>query len=338
MSDDTLVRAVLRGEARAAARACRLVDERAPGHFELLCALYPESQRAWLVGVTGSPGVGKSSLVDRLVQQGRARGLRMAVVAIDPTSPFSGGAILGDRIRMQRHFGDSEVFIRSLATRGALGGLSRSASGVARVLGAWGADVVLVETVGVGQDELEIMRLAHSTLVVMSPGGGDDIQAAKAGLLECADVFAVNKADLPGADATVQQLRAMLALASVTSLGEAVTHAGGHGARPAASAPDASAWAVPVLSCVATRDSSVDAVYAALEQHRAWLRDTAAGRARRAARLREEFLGLMRDALVDAAAARHSGLIADAVRDVLAGKVDPYSASRDVASRIAASP
>ncbi|MET0413067.1 MAG: ATP/GTP-binding protein, partial [Polyangiaceae bacterium] len=157
MSEEALAARVVRGDARAAARACRLVDERGSGYLELLCELYPHAQSAWFVGVTGAPGVGKSSLVDRLVQHTRARGKRVAVVAIDPTSPFSGGAILGDRIRMQRHFGDAEVFIRSLATRGALGGLSRSASAVARVLGAWGAEVVLIETVGVGQDELEIM-------------------------------------------------------------------------------------------------------------------------------------------------------------------------------------
>jgi GTPase len=338
MSEQALGRAVMRGEARAAARACRVVDERAPGHFELLCELYPASQRAWFVGVTGAPGVGKSSLVDRLVQHARSLGKRVAVVAVDPTSPFSGGAILGDRIRMQRHFADPEVFIRSLATRGALGGLSRSASGIARVLGAWGADLVLIETVGVGQDELEIMRLAHSTLVVMAPGAGDDIQAAKAGLLECADVFAVNKADLAGADATVQQLRAMLALAGVTSLGEPAAHAPGHAARPSLAAPTSDAWAVPVLSCVATLDTGIAALHAELERHRRWLADTEAGRARRAGRLRDEFLGLMRDSLVDAAVARHASLIEEAVREVLSGHVDPYSASRDVALRIAASP
>lgn len=337
MSEDSLAARVVRGDARAAARACRLVDERGPGYLELLSELYPHAQSAWFVGVTGAPGVGKSSLVDRLVQHTRARGKRVAVVAIDPTSPFSGGAILGDRIRMQRHFGDPEVFIRSLATRGALGGLSRSASAVARVLGAWGAEVVLIETVGVGQDELEIMRLAHSTLVVLSPGAGDDVQAAKAGLLECADVFAVNKADLPGADATLGQLRAMLALAGVTRLGEVSTpgHAHGHSAHPPVAAARVDSWEVPVSGCVATRDQGVDALYTELERHRAWLRDTERGRARRSQRLGEEFFGLMRDALVDAALERHADLIEQALRDVQAGSADPYSASRDVARKIA---
>lgn len=336
MSEDSLAARVVRGDARAAARACRLVDEQAPGYLELLSALYPRAKGAWFVGVTGAPGVGKSSLVDRLVQHTRARGQRVAVVAIDPTSPFSGGAILGDRIRMQRHFGDPDVFIRSLATRGALGGLSRSASAVARVLGAWGAEVVLIETVGVGQDELEIMRLAHSTLVVLSPGAGDDVQAAKAGLLECADVFAVNKADVPGADATLSQLRAMLALAGVSRLGEAPAQAHGHAIAAPSAAPKAvGVWEVPVCACVATRDEGIDALYLELERHRGWLRDTEAGRARRSRRLGEEFFGLMRDALVDAALTRHASLIDQALHDVQAGSIDPYSASREVARRIA---
>ena len=203
MSD--LAARVVAGEVRAAARACRLVDDAAPGHVDLLKALFPHTGRAWIVGVTGNPGAGKSTLVDRLIAALRAQGKKVAVVAVDPTSPFTGGAILGDRIRMQRHFEDPGVFIRSLATRGALGGLSRSARDVVRVLDAWGADVVLVETVGVGQDELEITRTAHTTLVVMAPGMGDDVQAIKAGILECADVFAVNKADREGADSTVRE-------------------------------------------------------------------------------------------------------------------------------------
>src|SRR5262249_47787499 len=160
----------------------------------------PSTGRAWIVGVTGNPGSGKSTLVDRIIEAERAAGRKVAVVAIDPTSPFSGGAILGDRIPMQRHFRDPRVVIPSPAPPGARGGLSRSARDVVRVLDAWGADLVLVETVGVGQDELEIARVAHTTLVVMAPGMGDDIQAIKAGILECADVFAVNKADREGAD------------------------------------------------------------------------------------------------------------------------------------------
>ncbi|HTN83279.1 MAG TPA: methylmalonyl Co-A mutase-associated GTPase MeaB, partial [Sorangium sp.] len=205
-----LAEKVLARDMRATARACRLVDDRVGDHAAILKDLFPHTGRAWVLGVTGNPGAGKSTLTDRLIGVFRKQGRRVAVVAVDPTSPFTGGAILGDRIRMQAHFGDPDVFIRSLATRGALGGLSRSAADIARVLDAWGADVVLVETVGVGQDELEITRMAHTTLVVAAPGMGDEVQAIKAGILECADVFAVNKADRDGADAAVRDLELMI--------------------------------------------------------------------------------------------------------------------------------
>ena len=217
-----LVPRILAHDVRAAARACRLSDDRVPGWLELMRDLFPHTGKAFVLGVTGNPGAGKSTVCDRLIEAYRAEGKRVAVVAVDPTSPFTGGAILGDRIRMQRHFEDPLVFIRSVATRGALGGLSRSAIDIVRVLDAWGADVILVETVGVGQDELEVVKAAHTLLVVMAPGMGDDVQAIKAGILECADVFAVNKADREGADATVRDLELMLAL------GGEVTRAGGH--------------------------------------------------------------------------------------------------------------
>ena len=180
---------VIARDLRATARACRLVDDRVGDYRQILVDLFPHTGRAWIIGVTGNPGAGKSTLTDRLIAAFRARKNKVAVVAIDPTSPFSGGAILGDRIRMQAHATDPEVFIRSVATRGALGGLSRSAMDIVRILDAWGADVIIVETVGVGQDELEITRTADSTLIVMAPGLGDDVQAIKAGLLECADAF-----------------------------------------------------------------------------------------------------------------------------------------------------
>ena len=183
---------IAQGDQRAAARAMRNVDDRMPGYLDLLKEIFPRTGRAFVVGVTGNPGAGKSTLTDRLVERYRAGGRTVGVICVDPSSPYTGGAILGDRIRMTRHATDPGVFIRSVATRGHLGGLSRSARDMVRVLDAYGSDVVIVETVGVGQDELEITRTAHSTLVVMAPGMGDEVQAIKAGILETADVFAVN--------------------------------------------------------------------------------------------------------------------------------------------------
>ena len=201
-----LIEGIRRANTRSLARACRLIDERDPRAPELLKRIFSHEGHAYVIGITGTPGAGKSTLVDGLIRLYRDQGKRVAVLAIDPTSPYSGGAILGDRIRMQQHFTDAGVFIRSIATRGHLGGLSRSTGDVLHVLHAARFDVAILETVGVGQDELEVTQLADTTLVVMAPGLGDDIQAIKAGILEVADVFAVNKSDRAGADATAQDL------------------------------------------------------------------------------------------------------------------------------------
>src|SRR5262249_45044745 len=208
----SLVDRVLAGEVRAASRLMRRIDDEDPAATADLQALFPRTGRAYVLGVTGSPGAGKSTLTDRVVARFRAQGKSVGVLAVDPTSPFSGGAILGDRIRMQDHASDPGVFIRSLATRGSLGGLSRATGDCIRVMDAMGKDVIVVETVGVGQDEIDIAQMAHTTLLVTVPGMGDDIQAIKAGILEVADVFIVNKADLDGADRTVRELPQMLQL------------------------------------------------------------------------------------------------------------------------------
>jgi LAO/AO transport system kinase len=317
-----------------------MVDDRAPGHLDVLKALWPHTGNAWVLGVTGNPGAGKSTLVDRLIEAYRVRGQRVGVVAVDPTSPYSGGAILGDRIRMSRHTTDPGVFIRSLATRGHLGGLSRSARDAVRVLDASGFGTVLVETVGVGQDELEITRTACTTLVVMAPGLGDEVQAIKAGILESADAFAVNKADREGADATVRDLELMIALGNESV--RALSKVRGHATHTAADAhvkpstggsapPDRGGrWTPPIVKCVATRGEGMADLVAALDAHRAWAEGTEAGRARREGRLREEVREALREALIDAATHDLGPRIDEAARGVAARAIDPYTATEEL--------
>ena len=327
-----LAQRVLDGELRAAARVMRLIDDRAEGHVTILKDLFPHSGRAALIGVTGTPGAGKSTLCDRLIEHYRKEDKKVGVVCVDPTSPFTGGAILGDRIRMQRHFLDDNVFIRSVATRGALGGLSRSATDVARVLDAYGCDVVLIETVGVGQDELDVTRTAHTTLVVVPPGGGDDVQANKAGILEIADVFVVNKADREGADAQVRHLESMIALGREIKAGQIkapASHAF-HGAvpEPIVAADDGS-WTPPVLKTISARGQGIVELCAAIEQHRLWL-DTEQGRARRKQQHHAQLLAQFRDTLIEEALSTLGDRIEAAVHSVADRKIDPYTVSEEL--------
>jgi LAO/AO transport system kinase len=319
---DALAARVVTGDTAALARACRLVDERVPGYRELLQALFPHSGRSRSVGITGAPGVGKSTLTDALVTELRARGERVGVIAVDPSSPFTGGALLGDRIRMQRHTLDPQVFVRSLASRGAHGGLSRSAADTLRLLEAWGATYVLLETVGVGQAEFEFLGVVESAVLVVMPGSGDDVQANKAGILEAADLVVLNKADRPGADAAESELRLALALghASLSSAGP--SH---HALSSAASSGDG--WAAPVLRTISTTGEGVSEVLAQLAAHAAWLNGSERGGEERKARVRRSVLGFLREVASEALFAQAGPLLDELVELVSARALDPYQAS-----------
>ncbi len=304
-----VVEQILRGEVRAAARLMRELDDGVPAARETLKHLYRHSGRAHIIGLTGSPGAGKSTLTDRLIQYLRQAGKTVGVVAVDPTSPFSGGAILGDRIRMQRHATDDGVFIRSLATRGHFGGLTASARAVITVLDAMGKDYILVETVGVGQDEVEIAATAYTTIVVTVPGMGDDIQAIKAGILEVADILVVNKADREGASRTYQELLQMLELRSPSR---------------------ETAWRPPVLLAQAKDNQGIDELMAAVRQHEEFLQgDEQAFKEARSARVRQEFLDLLKEGVFRhlVRQLKQKGRLDRIMQDILARQSDPYSAS-----------
>jgi len=301
-----LVERARAGEARAVARLVSLVEDASPLLREVMAALAPHTGRAHVVGLTGAPGVGKSTTTNALVGELRRAGKRVGVLAVDPSSPFSGGALLGDRVRMQEHALDPGVYIRSMASRGHLGGLSWSTPQALRVLDAAGCDVVLVETVGVGQSEVEIAGLADTTVVLLAPGMGDGIQAAKAGILEVGDLYVVNKADRDGADQVRRDLRGMLSLAD----------------RPA------DAWRPPVLPTVSMRGEGLDRVVEALDEHRAWLASTGRLEERRRRRARDEVEAIAVTALRErwGDVGGHADLDRLAAR-VAAGETDPYAAA-----------
>ncbi|WP_307785248.1 methylmalonyl Co-A mutase-associated GTPase MeaB [Janibacter melonis] len=303
----SLVAAAREGTARAVARLISLVEDEHPALPEIVAALAPHVGGAHVVGLTGAPGVGKSTTTSALVSVLRAAGRRVAVLAVDPSSPFSGGALLGDRIRMSEHAGDDGVFIRSMASRGHLGGLSATAPSAIRVLDAAGFDVVLLETVGVGQSEVEVARLADTSVVVLAPGMGDGIQAAKAGILEIGEVFVVNKSDRAGADDTVRDLRRMVSLGDRT---------------------EPHLWRPPVVRAVALDGTGMSEIVEAVDAHLAWSREHGGLEARRRRRTVDEIealalAGLRRRFAGDAGEDRLDAL----AQEVLDGGLDPFAAA-----------
>ncbi len=305
---------ILAGDVPAAAALMRDLDDERPGALDTLREIYPRTGNAFVLGITGNPGAGKSTLADVLITQLRASGQRVAVVAVDPSSPFTGGAILGDRIRMQRHTLDDGVFIRSLATRGHMGGLSRSTGDVVDVMDAMGFDTILVETVGVGQDEVEVVRVADTAVVVTVPGLGDDVQAIKSGLLEIADVLVVNKADRDGADRALHDLTAMLSLRAP-------------GPQP------------EIVLTTATAGAGIDDLLAVIDRHRTSQQASGRWQARRRTRAAARVQAIMVDRVRGEAYARiaRAGGLEALIDDVVARRKDPYSVAESMVAATAQS-
>jgi LAO/AO transport system kinase len=338
--DSELERRIVAGDIRALARAITLVERRDPSIRAVQAALSQLGRSPQVVGFTGAPGTGKSTLVDALVTLLRKQERSVAVVATDPNSPFTGGAILGDRIRMQRHALDPKVFIRSMGARGHLGGLSLAAREAVRLLGAFGFDPVILETVGVGQSELEIAEVADTTVVVLTPNLGDGVQMIKAGILEIADVFVVNKSDLEGHDRVVMELRAMLSLTSPSMRRSAPAakrpRPGGGSPAGMTSLAEPNPWKPPIVKTVAARQEGIDELWAAIEAHRKYLEASGRGRELAESRLQDE------TAEVVAEAAREQALALLAEDPRLAGKLrkdgTPYLAAQEILSRMRKGP
>jgi LAO/AO transport system kinase len=303
-------REILAGNTRAAARLMRDLDDEIPAAIRTLKQLYRHTGRAYILGVTGAPGAGKSTLVNRITTRLRKRGKSVGIVAIDPTSPYSGGAILGDRIRMQEHALDEGVFIKSLATRGHMGGLSRSTIDIVNVMDAMGKDIILIETVGVGQDEVEIVKVAHTNLVLVVPGLGDDIQAIKAGILEIADIFVINKADRDGAGKAMREIETMVSMGTFQE-GE---------------------WKPPVLSAVAATDKGTVELLEAVDRHQEYIYQEGNLSRYRREKARVELVEILKTRLIEKAVAdlEAHGLLEPLLADMVKKRKDPYSISEKV--------
>jgi LAO/AO transport system kinase len=307
------------GDIRALARAISVVENHAPGWSDLLKALFPYSGHARIIGLTGSPGAGKSTLVDQLARLYRAGGgnvgegedkRTIGIIAVDPTSPYTGGAILGDRIRMQEHFADPGIYIRSMATRGSLGGLARTTADVATVLDASGRDLVLIETVGVGQDEIDIVRLADITIVILVPGMGDDVQTIKAGIMEIADIFVINKSDHEGAERVEREIRSLQSLA--------LRHDG---------------WTPPIVKTVASEGTGVKELADAIAEYEAYLQKENHALKKSVENWQERLVAMLRDTMLEKARARFGdGNLARLAAEVAEHKRDPYTLVEEIAA------
>jgi LAO/AO transport system kinase len=300
------------GDARALARAISAVENRELGSSDLLKALFPHSGKARIIGLTGPPGAGKSTLVDHLARLYRKENRTVGIIAVDPTSPYTGGAILGDRIRMQEHFSDPGIYIRSMATRGSLGGLARTTADVATVLDASGRDLVLIETVGVGQDEVDIVRLADVTVVILVPGMGDDVQTIKAGIMEIADIFVINKSDHDGAERVEREIRALQSLA--------VRHDG---------------WTPPIVKTVASEGAGVRDLAAAIAEYENYLQKENLALKKSVENWQERLVEMLRDAMLEKSR-KHlpDGDLARLAAEVAEHKRDPYTLVEEISARV----
>jgi LAO/AO transport system kinase len=305
------------GDARAISRAISAVEDRRVEAVPLLRALFPHSGRAAVVGLTGAPGAGKSTLVDQLAREYRKANKRVGIIAVDPTSPFSGGAILGDRIRMLSHHGDPNIYIRSMATRGALGGLALTTADVATVLDASGRDLILIETVGVGQDEIDIVRLAEVTIVILVPGMGDDVQTIKAGIMEIADIFVINKSDREGAERVEREIRAMQSIS-----------------------PRQDSWSPPIVKAIATEGKGVTELAAAIANYQKFLLGSSLGRQKKIESWRERLIAMLREALLSRVLREEltEGDLTKYATQVAEHKLDPYTLVEKIAEQALGTP
>ena len=306
-SISSLVDDIRSGNPRALARAITAVENRSEGSGELLKALFPHTGRAQVIGLTGAPGAGKSTLVDQLAREYRQQQKSVGIVAVDPTSPYTGGAILGDRIRMGGHYADPGIYIRSMATRGSLGGLARTTADVTSVLDASGRDVVLIETVGVGQDEVDIVRLADVTVVILVPGMGDDVQTIKAGIMEIADVFVINKSDRDGAERVEREIRAMQSL-SVRK----------------------DEWVPPIVKTVASEGKGIADLGSAIASYQEFLGKSDVGRRKRIENWRERLIEMLRDTLLERVMREQNGRIESYAAEIAEHRRDPYTLVEEI--------